>query len=180
MKHSAFFKMMSIAWLCLLAGAANATTAGLTFTQSSTTPYVWTATFGNSVSNSFADTFTFTNPVTPQTGLSGGATNIGSLGINGTNVIFSLFQLFDVTSNTILASGGTGGNTSAFNFSLPNFSDSYELLVNGNTTPSNTTGSYAGNIAVSAVPEPKTYAMLVAGLGLVAFTARRRKGSSFF
>lgn len=177
MKNSAFFKTMSIACLCLFAGAANA--QALSFTQSSTTPYVWTATFGNSVSGSFADIFTFNNPVTPQTGLSGGATNIGSLGINGTNVIFSLFQLFDVTTSTTLASGATGSNTSGFSFSLPSFTDSYQLLVNGNTTPSNTTGSYAGNIAVSAVPEPKTYAMLLAGLGLVAFTARRRKGSSF-
>lgn len=180
MKNSAFFKTMSIACLCLFAGAANATTQALSWTQSVTTPYVWTATFGNSVSGSFADIFTFNNPVTPQTGLSGGATNIGSLGINGTNVIFSLFQLFDVTTSTTLASGATGSNTSGFSFTLPSFTDSYELHVYGNTNPSNTTGSYAGNIAVSAVPEPKTYAMLLAGLGLVAFTARRRKGSSFF
>ena len=32
---------------------------------------------------------------------------------------------------------------------------------------------------VSAVPEPETYAMLLAGLGLVGFTARRRKASNF-
>lgn len=31
------------------------------------------------------------------------------------------------------------------------------------------------NISVSAVPEPGTYAMLVAGLGLIGFVARRRK-----
>lgn len=35
------------------------------------------------------------------------------------------------------------------------------------------TGHYA--IAVSSVPEPETYAMLLAGLGLVGFIARRRK-----
>ena len=32
---------------------------------------------------------------------------------------------------------------------------------------------------VSAVPEPETYAMLLAGLGLMGFTARRRKASPF-
>lgn len=38
-------------------------------------------------------------------------------------------------------------------------------------------GSYGGtlNIAVSAVPEPETYAMMLAGLGLVGFLALRRK-----
>jgi hypothetical protein len=31
------------------------------------------------------------------------------------------------------------------------------------------------NINVSAVPEPETYAMLAAGLGLLGFMARRKK-----
>lgn len=37
------------------------------------------------------------------------------------------------------------------------------------------TGSYGGAIIVNPVPEPQTYAMLLIGLGLVAFSARRRK-----
>ena len=32
--------------------------------------------------------------------------------------------------------------------------------------------------AISAIPEPETYAMLLAGLGLVGFMARRRKDSA--
>jgi len=35
--------------------------------------------------------------------------------------------------------------------------------------------AYTGEITVTAVPEPETYAMMLAGLGLVAFAARRRK-----
>lgn len=35
--------------------------------------------------------------------------------------------------------------------------------------------SYGGNIAVSAVPEPETYAMLLAGIGAIGFLARRRR-----
>lgn len=31
---------------------------------------------------------------------------------------------------------------------------------------------------VSAVPEPETYAMLLAGLGMIGFMARRRKNDS--
>ena len=31
------------------------------------------------------------------------------------------------------------------------------------------------NVGVAAVPEPETYAMMLAGLGLMGFVARRRK-----
>lgn len=36
-------------------------------------------------------------------------------------------------------------------------------------------GSYLDAVSVSAVPEPETYAMMLVGLGLVGFAARRRK-----
>ncbi|AZP10934.1 PEP-CTERM sorting domain-containing protein [Undibacterium parvum] len=36
-------------------------------------------------------------------------------------------------------------------------------------------GTYAGSMTVSAVPEPETYAMMLAGLGLIAVLSRRRK-----
>jgi hypothetical protein len=37
------------------------------------------------------------------------------------------------------------------------------------------TGSFTGGVTVAAVPEPETYAMLLAGLGLIGFSARRRQ-----
>ena len=45
-------------------------------------------------------------------------------------------------------------------------------LVNDTYFPNNT-GSYL--VTVTAVPEPETYAMLLAGLAVVGFVARRRK-----
>jgi len=50
----------------------------------------------------------------------------------------------------------------------------YFLEVNGYVA-SAAGGSYSGNVAVNPVPEPETYAMLLAGFGLLGFMARRRK-----
>jgi hypothetical protein len=38
----------------------------------------------------------------------------------------------------------------------------------------NSTGSFAGTVTAT-VPEPETYAMMLAGLGALGFLARRRK-----
>jgi len=37
------------------------------------------------------------------------------------------------------------------------------------------TASYAGTLNISAVPEPETWGMMLGGLGLIGFMARRRK-----
>ena len=52
--------------------------------------------------------------------------------------------------------------------------DTYTLRVTGGLLPGHTSGSYAGNFHISPIPEPETYAMLLAGLGLIGFSLRRR------
>jgi hypothetical protein len=54
------------------------------------------------------------------------------------------------------------GSYTDISFTLPNYEFYYGATVGGLTT-------------VAAVPEPETYAMLLAGLGLLGFAARRRK-----
>jgi hypothetical protein len=50
---------------------------------------------------------------------------------------------------------------------------SYYLQVSG-TMVSDTSGSFGGAVMLQPVPEPATYGMMLAGLGLVGFMARRR------
>jgi hypothetical protein len=51
----------------------------------------------------------------------------------------------------------------------------YQLKVSGTTVGGQ--ASYGGNIVATPVPEPETYAMLLAGLGVVGFLARRRQSA---
>jgi hypothetical protein len=49
----------------------------------------------------------------------------------------------------------------------------YSLLISGLSMRANT--AYTFNVDVTPVPEPETYALLLAGLGVLAFVAKRRK-----
>jgi hypothetical protein len=54
---------------------------------------------------------------------------------------------------------------------------SYTLTVSGNAD-GNFGGSYGLNMAVTPVPEPATYGMLLVGLGLLGFAGKRRDASN--
>jgi hypothetical protein len=86
----------------------------------------------------------------------------------------TLFQVvkYDMTTGNILATyQPTGTNLSAILSS-----GSYYLEVAGTVTGTKG-GSFGGqlDVTVTAVPEPETYAMLFAGLGLMGFMVRRNK-----
>jgi len=55
----------------------------------------------------------------------------------------------------------------------------YQLVVSGTLTSGYKGGSWGGNLNTVSqpVPEPETYALMLAGLGAVAFVARRRKAA---
>ena len=91
-----------------------------------------------------------------------------------------LFQL-DITIFT--ETGGTeyvywNGNLLAGGFLNGHYAFNVEGLGNdviriaGNNDPYY---NFINNVSVTAVPEPETYAMMLAGLGLLGFSARRRK-----
>lgn len=72
----------------------------------------------------------------------------------------------------------TAGSTREF-FNWQNI-DTVLITATGGTfhTHNNGTSFAMDNLIISNVPEPESYAMLLAGLGLVGFIARRRKISS--
>jgi hypothetical protein len=164
-------------YLGLAAGAANATVIPISaWSGSASTGY--SAIFGNSgVGSTFNDSFNFS---LPADAIGSGAANAISLG--GSGVLFTTFTLYE---NSIgLIQGGTGGTTSHLSFTGGAVPGAYTLNVAGQKLDAKKVGSYAGNIVtnipsnVSPVPEPQTYAMMLAGLGLLGFSARRRMNNN--
>ncbi|MBA5603901.1 FxDxF family PEP-CTERM protein [Duganella sp. FT3S] len=84
--------------------------------------------------------------------------NSGGLSLGGTQVLDGKVDLWTLVSSHLVP-------------------DSYYLLVTGQVL-SNAPTSYSGTLITSAVPEPATYGMLVAGAILVAYRSRRRNDAA--
>ncbi|NHZ90355.1 PEP-CTERM sorting domain-containing protein [Massilia sp. CCM 8733] len=125
---------------------------------------------GGNKGNTFIDNYSFTLA-------QAGEFAAGIFSVTGsakTGLDITEFNLIDSTGSlfggTLLSTGATDQwslSTSSLN------AGTYTLQVKGSIL-GNTVGRYSTNIALAPVPEPETYAMMLAGLGLLGFTARRR------
>ena len=88
------------------------------------------------------------------------------------------FTLSNPTGNVTVGLGSAGTYTATptgYNFTFSNVAaGDYALSVKGlNDTATAVSATYS----VTAVPEPETYAMMLAGLGAIGFMSRRRKAA---
>lgn len=169
------FKALPVAAALVVALATGAAQAE-TFTQAApltTTPsvHVFQPTAG-----SFSDTYNFS--ISSASLLSSSANNLP--------LSLSFFNVLDVAGLTVNVwdnhhpngwtnFGNFAGNNSTYTFNLPSAGD-YHLDITGTATGL-AGGVYSVSISAAPVPEPETYAMLLAGLGLMGAITRRRKAA---
>ena len=93
----------------------------------------------------------------------------------------SVEVLVDGASQTFTNAGASGGNLMDWKpFSLDFVSDGSTTLTFLGSAVGNGNNTLVGldNVAVTAVPEPAAYAMMLGGLAVVGGIARRRRASS--
>jgi len=176
--------------IAVLAGASVGAQAATTDLGevSSSAPTTFTGTVLGG-SQSFSDIFTFT---LEQPNVSSGYSVVNfplDLGSAGTlNTVFSSVALISFGADNAQGGGDdqvlktvmipSDGNTQdhvSLSWDQPITGGAY-LSVNG-VVDGSLGGIYAGSIA-SAVPEPESFAMLLAGLGLMGAVVRRRSSRS--
>jgi PEP-CTERM motif len=81
-----------------------------------------------------------------------------------------------VNGSSVFAITGVGGPQTVWTQHFVNFSVGAPSTLRFSATGiSDSLGGYLEDIRLTAVPEPATWAMMLAGFGLIGFSARRRK-----
>ncbi len=155
--------------VCSTAGYADAGGGALDLTSGSTF-------FGRAdATGIFTDTWTFT-----LAGMSSLTGTASSSAVDSQDLDFgSVFIATQADPATPVATfaGNLGTDMNEF-YSLaqtPLAPGAYAVVVNGTNSPLKAAYSGTLTIAAAAVPEPGTYALMFAGLGIVAFIGLRRR-----
>ena len=130
----------------------------------------------DNASGSFVDTYSFTlagmSYVTSGTASS--ASSGAAQDLDFSSVVITTAA--DPGTAILTFDGNLGSDANEFYSLSPTLlgAGDYLLIVKGVNTPD--MASYDGTLAIAAaVPEPETYALMLAGFGALGFVARRRK-----
>ncbi|MES2163258.1 MAG: PEP-CTERM sorting domain-containing protein [Pseudomonadota bacterium] len=147
----------------------------------------WTKSGNNSLSDIVSNTVTSNHTYVWRSGATGSPAYISQNLATSAGWTYTLsFDVFNsATSNTTFEADFNGASVYSFANQTRNWT---HVTLNGLVASGATTELKFGarndpsfirldnvSVTVSAVPEPETYAMLMAGLGLVGFAARRRQ-----
>ncbi|WP_332854329.1 FxDxF family PEP-CTERM protein [Duganella sp. S19_KUP01_CR8] len=123
--------------------------------------------------NTFSDRYNFSASGGQLVGALVSSLDLPGLGGAG----FDSFKLYNSAGFVLDGSkqSAPGAPAEVWTVSAPNLlADNYYLLVSG-TVRNAAAGNYVGSVAISPVPEPATYGMLLGGAGIIGWLARRRK-----
>lgn len=162
--------------VCVSAGAALANdihvnASGLPLSSAAPYGHVFMHDVG-----AFTDTIDF---VVPVDGLhtSANPLNVQVAGSDVFNISNLRYDLWGGTSGSSSTWYGTfNGNTTSY--TIGTMAGAFHILVTGNAD--GTSGGVYGIGLISAVREPETYGMVLLGLGLLGFAARRQQKSPKF
>ncbi len=130
---------------------------------------------GDNNGDTFMDRFVFNVTGVPHN-LDAIVSSVSRTAATGLDI--TAFGLFSDGGSLISTGSGTSGAQDVWTVSANNLAEgSYYLMVSG-TMLSDTSGSFGGAVMLNPVPEPETYGMLLAGLGVVGILARRRKAAN--
>jgi len=159
-------------WLGLATSTANAGVPTMTGWDGSISTGYSASIWNTGVTSVFDDWISFSMPVDSS---GNGGSNVISLG--GGGITFSAFNLYE--NAMLIATGILNSSSSYLSFAGGATPGNYALNIAGFKLNPAAAASYAGNISISPVPEPETYAMMLAGLGLIGLSIRRRKSGTF-
>lgn len=186
MKKGFNFKLNLAATAVLMTtGVANAGVANVNGTGTESNPYnmgiigtspsILAVTLNGTPGSSFSEYVNFT---IPALSITTNPVNTYALNLGGFNLLGIAGLTIDVWNDTHL-NGSTLHSTfsgkNATNFIGNLEAGQYYLDISGYLGNSASSGQYSVALQTLPIQEPENYAMLLAGLGLVGLSARRRK-----
>ena len=188
-------KLKSLVLSALVAGAAFASQGAAAQAIDRSAPLVtagdgvggFNAHFGDTftastVGNTFSDVFTFNIGTPFDAAASVSSSYLASPRTKDLLITGLSLYRYDPATMAVLGTAIAGINETGFgphptdSWSLSAFglgSGSYALKVNGQVLGAGG-GAFGGDLTIAPVPEPRTWGMLLAGLGLVSVAVRRK------